>query len=125
MQAESLVLQQAVHKLQRDADDRTLFPMCKLDRRHDFVLPPEARGIRTKYKGHAVLGLRDDDLSCIVASQHRRPLIDWLRRANLFASQGHGHVGTVQITRPMRIGGRRVQKPRLWMIDLERLRSLG
>jgi hypothetical protein len=37
---------------------------------------------------------------------------------------GHGHAGTSQLAIPMRIGGRIVSKPRLWLFDYEQFKKL-
>jgi hypothetical protein len=124
IQAESIVVEKAIRKLQQDADDGTLFPRCRLDRSTVFQLPSQAIGIRCTYKGHPALGLREQGLLRIVTALQRKPLIGRLRQSDLLA-QGHGHAGTVQITRPMQFGEELVHKPRLWMIDLERLRAFG
>jgi hypothetical protein len=123
MQAESVMLARAVRKLRKNANNQKLFPICSLRLKPVFELRSSALGIKCTYKGQPVLGVRDEALGRVAPPEARKALIAHLRGAKLLV-KGHGKVGTVQVTRPLRVGGKLIQKPRLWMIDKKRLRAL-
>ena len=52
-----------------------------------------------------MLGVRDEALGRVAPPEARTALIAHLRSAKLLV-KGHGKVGTVQVTRPLRVSGK-------------------
>ena len=86
------------------------------------VINPSHAGISTTHKKRPVTGILDRSLIEIAGDkQLARALIDELKTIGAYIG-GHGHAGTSQIGIPMMIQGRRVEKPRFWLIDHNSLR---
>ena len=79
--------------------------------------------LQFKEGGRIKLGVLDSALQDILGSNRaKRIFITGLTKAGLVAG-GHGHAGTVQKRIPIERGGRIITKPRLWKIDLDKLRA--
>jgi hypothetical protein len=78
-------------------------------------------GVFTQYKKEDVFGLLDEAL-LLIANDNRRVangLVDLLDKRGHYV-RGHGGKGTVQLTIPLRIDGRLVSKPRMWLFRFKR-----
>lgn len=119
-------------ELKRDAP-KTLATLIAKPRRTVLVsksLPKTPTHVTSKTvalrfvdQGIAKLGLLDGALQRELGSKKAKELfVAGLRDAKLLA-KGHGHAGTVQNRLPIKLDGRVISKPRLWMLDLVALQA--
>ncbi len=80
-------------------------------------------GLRTSYQDQRVLAFRDEAFNTFAGSDQVRDLMIEQLRLNNVLLGGHGHAGTTQLALPIRIGNRAIEKPRFWIIHLQRLRA--
>ena len=84
-------------------------------------IKPRTIALQFKEGGKVKLGVLDGALRAILGSNQAKKIFTaGLTSAGLVAT-GHGHAGTVQKRIPIERGGQIVKKPRLWVIDLDRL----
>jgi hypothetical protein len=74
-------------------------------------------GIIAIHKNEKVVGILERSLTEIAGDKElKEALISELSTTGAYVG-GHGHAGTSQIAIPMIIDGKRVEKPRFWLID--------
>jgi hypothetical protein len=113
---EEALIQRARRKLREELDDGRRF--VEAAGRSKAVPKIELRhyGVFTQFKGEGVVGLLDEAL-LLIANGNRRVangLVDVAKEIGRYVP-GHGGKGTAQLTIPLRIDGRIVSKPRMWL----------
>ena len=80
-------------------------------------------GLLTKYRGKSVLAVRDETLRGLAGSQAAaKSTIKALEMGQLLLG-GHGQRRTTQLPVQLRIGQKKVKKPRFWLIARKRLQK--
>ncbi|WP_407522696.1 hypothetical protein [Methylobacterium oryzisoli] len=77
-------------------------------------------GVRTRFKGREVLGLKRDCLDRVLGRDEVQALVQWMHDQGLIEG-GHGSRNGSQLPVSIELNGTQVAKPRLLVVDPVRL----
>ena len=86
-------------------------------------IPDACIGIRFTSGVQRKLGVFDDALLAMLRTQKAKLAFTRLLEERGIVLSGHGHAGTVQRRIPIERDGRVIDRPRLWLIDIDRLKE--
>jgi hypothetical protein len=93
---------------------------------HDAIAFSEnTLGLRTQYCNQQVLAVRYKGLVRLAGNKRiADAVLDRLRQEQIVLG-GHGYAGTTQLPVSINISGRKLGKPRFWVVDLQGLQTLA
>jgi hypothetical protein len=125
IRSEAELVAKSISRLAQLAADRDRFIAVPSGAKGRVALGANALGLRTRYKGQNVLAVRDEALRALCGSSNlAKALVKQLGAGGALVG-GHGHARTTQLPIPVEIGGKRMDKPRFWLIDEAALNALA
>jgi hypothetical protein len=121
IRSEQVLAARAIKMIADLSTDPARFVRMKPSAHRATRLGNRTLGLRTRYRGRAVLAVRDQTLRSLAGSQPvAKIIIDELKQQRLLVG-GHGRRRTTQLPVPVKIANKTIQKPRFWVIDRRRL----
>lgn len=123
IRSEQVLADKVIRVLASKATDTKRFVPVKTGGKAVIRFGDLTLGLLTKYRDKGVLAVRDEDLRKLAGSKAvLKKIIEELQTGHLLLG-GHGQRRTTQLLVRIYVSKKKINKPRFWLIDSQRLRN--